>query len=202
LEHIPKHKESKHLKVHICHYCGKSYTQALYLDKHMTKHNDRRNEFRIPKGYYGNDLSVDNFDTLNQLNQFNQLQGFARFQMDAVANVSGANGNNPVAAYAYPPSVTNTNALIGNAATLSTQLNLFQQQINRQNNFRSNGTTPNGNSINERNGSVQGFSMITPLEKINSFNQTTTNGNNTTAVNGVVVGGGENNNNNAGGNYS
>lgn len=28
LEHIPKHKESKHLKIHICPYCGKSYTQV------------------------------------------------------------------------------------------------------------------------------------------------------------------------------
>uniref|UniRef100_A0A914WXU9 C2H2-type domain-containing protein n=1 Tax=Plectus sambesii TaxID=2011161 RepID=A0A914WXU9_9BILA len=42
LDHIPKHKESKHLKVHICPYCGKSYTQATYLAKHMTKHADRR----------------------------------------------------------------------------------------------------------------------------------------------------------------
>ena len=41
LEHIPKHKDSKHLKVHICAFCGKSYTQALYLDKHMTKHTER-----------------------------------------------------------------------------------------------------------------------------------------------------------------
>ena len=28
LEHIPKHKESKHVKTHICAYCGKSYTQV------------------------------------------------------------------------------------------------------------------------------------------------------------------------------
>jgi hypothetical protein len=27
-EHIPKHKESKHIKTHICSYCGKSYTQV------------------------------------------------------------------------------------------------------------------------------------------------------------------------------
>ncbi|VDP02775.1 unnamed protein product [Soboliphyme baturini] len=42
LDHIPKHKESKHLKVHICPYCGKSYTQATYLAKHMTKHADKK----------------------------------------------------------------------------------------------------------------------------------------------------------------
>jgi len=40
-EHIPKHKESKHLKTHICSYCGKSYTQETYLAKHMQKHADR-----------------------------------------------------------------------------------------------------------------------------------------------------------------
>ena len=41
LEHIPKHKESKHLKTHICQFCGKSYTQETYLAKHMQKHSDR-----------------------------------------------------------------------------------------------------------------------------------------------------------------
>merc|ERR1719242_1563345 len=40
-EHIPKHKESKHIKTHICAYCGKSYTQETYLAKHMQKHADR-----------------------------------------------------------------------------------------------------------------------------------------------------------------
>jgi len=40
-EHIPKHKESKHIKTHICSYCGKSYTQETYLAKHMQKHADR-----------------------------------------------------------------------------------------------------------------------------------------------------------------
>ncbi|UXI15907.1 ubiquitin carboxyl-terminal hydrolase 48 [Sarcoptes scabiei] len=41
LEHIPKHKDSKHLKTHICQFCGKSYTQETYLSKHMQKHTDR-----------------------------------------------------------------------------------------------------------------------------------------------------------------
>ena len=27
-EHIPKHSDTKHLKTHICHICGKSYTQV------------------------------------------------------------------------------------------------------------------------------------------------------------------------------
>ena len=41
LEHIPKHKQSKHLNTHICDYCGKSYKQETYLTKHMQKHADR-----------------------------------------------------------------------------------------------------------------------------------------------------------------
>lgn len=41
LEHIPRHKDSKHLKTHICQYCGKSYTQETYLSKHMQKHAER-----------------------------------------------------------------------------------------------------------------------------------------------------------------
>ncbi|CAB3384076.1 Hypothetical predicted protein [Cloeon dipterum] len=44
LEHIPKHKESKHLKTHICQYCGKSYTQETYLSKHMQKHAERQDK--------------------------------------------------------------------------------------------------------------------------------------------------------------
>lgn len=49
LEHIPKHKESKHLKTHICQYCGKSYTQETYLQKHMQKHAERTDK-RPPLG--------------------------------------------------------------------------------------------------------------------------------------------------------
>ncbi|MFH4980979.1 hypothetical protein AB6A40_007688 [Gnathostoma spinigerum] len=53
LEHIPKHKESKHLKIHICPFCGKSYTQQTYLAKHMTKHADRRNINNFVDGLEG-----------------------------------------------------------------------------------------------------------------------------------------------------
>ncbi|XP_043234684.1 zinc finger protein squeeze-like [Amphibalanus amphitrite] len=48
LEHIPKHKESKHLKTQICPYCGKSYTQETYLQKHMQKHADRVDKRGVP----------------------------------------------------------------------------------------------------------------------------------------------------------
>ncbi|KAG5682051.1 hypothetical protein PVAND_011439 [Polypedilum vanderplanki] len=44
LQHIPKHKESKHLKTHICQYCGKSYTQETYLQKHLQKHIERNDK--------------------------------------------------------------------------------------------------------------------------------------------------------------
>lgn len=47
LEHIPKHKESKHLKTHICQLCGKSYTQETYLSKHMQKHAEKPNDKRL-----------------------------------------------------------------------------------------------------------------------------------------------------------
>ncbi|XP_072394656.1 zinc finger protein rotund-like isoform X1 [Diabrotica undecimpunctata] len=59
LEHIPKHKESKHLKTHICQYCGKSYTQETYLSKHMQKHAERTDK-RPPIG-----PSLDFFPGLN-----------------------------------------------------------------------------------------------------------------------------------------
>ncbi|CAL1268792.1 unnamed protein product [Larinioides sclopetarius] len=48
LEDIPKHKESKHLKTHICQFCGKSYTQETYLAKHMQKHADRLEKRPLP----------------------------------------------------------------------------------------------------------------------------------------------------------
>ncbi|XP_054921554.1 uncharacterized protein [Dermacentor andersoni] len=38
LEHIPRHRDSKHLKTHICPRCGKSYTQETYLLRHMQRH--------------------------------------------------------------------------------------------------------------------------------------------------------------------
>uniref|UniRef100_A0A182MNG3 C2H2-type domain-containing protein n=1 Tax=Anopheles culicifacies TaxID=139723 RepID=A0A182MNG3_9DIPT len=46
LEHIPKHKDSKHLKTHICQLCGKSYTQETYLAKHMQKHAEKEEKRR------------------------------------------------------------------------------------------------------------------------------------------------------------
>lgn len=50
-QHIPKHSETKHLKTHICHICGKSYTQETYLTRHMAKHSfDNSNRTGLNKG--------------------------------------------------------------------------------------------------------------------------------------------------------
>ncbi|BES87585.1 Zinc finger, C2H2 type [Nesidiocoris tenuis] len=75
LEHIPKHKESKHLKTHICQYCGKSYTQETYLTKHMQKHAERTDKrppiIGIPRvalvdnpHYWGGKVSPDTANSL------------------------------------------------------------------------------------------------------------------------------------------
>jgi len=37
-DHIPKHRETKHLKTKICPVCGKSYAQQTYLARHMLRH--------------------------------------------------------------------------------------------------------------------------------------------------------------------
>ncbi|KAG8201132.1 hypothetical protein JTE90_028797 [Oedothorax gibbosus] len=58
LEHIPKHKESKHLKTHICQFCGKSYTQETYLAKHMQKHADRLEKRPLPPLTNNNNLNI------------------------------------------------------------------------------------------------------------------------------------------------
>lgn len=41
-QHIPQHMATKHSRVHICPYCGKSYSIATYLIKHLEKHKDFR----------------------------------------------------------------------------------------------------------------------------------------------------------------
>lgn len=84
LEHIPKHKESKHLKTHICQYCGKSYTQETYLSKHMQKHAERMDKrppiIGIPRvalenGAYWAKLSPDTANNLAEaMNQQQQQQ--------------------------------------------------------------------------------------------------------------------------------
>uniref|UniRef100_A0A1I7ZLH9 Zinc finger protein n=1 Tax=Steinernema glaseri TaxID=37863 RepID=A0A1I7ZLH9_9BILA len=78
LEHIPKHKESKHLKIHICSFCGKSYTQSTYLAKHMTKHSDRQRigDFNRIRNEFGG----EGLDPLNAV-QWNGLSTQDQFVM-------------------------------------------------------------------------------------------------------------------------
>ncbi|XP_015920795.1 zinc finger protein rotund isoform X6 [Parasteatoda tepidariorum] len=64
LEHIPKHKESKHLKTHICQFCGKSYTQETYLAKHMQKHADRLEKRPLPPLTNNNNLNIPSNQSL------------------------------------------------------------------------------------------------------------------------------------------
>ncbi|CRL04520.1 CLUMA_CG017595, isoform A [Clunio marinus] len=89
LEHIPKHKESKHLKTHICQYCGKSYTQETYLQKHMQKHAERTDK-RPPitggrgghgnannQGAGGNSNNNNNSNANNDITMNNSVPGMA-----------------------------------------------------------------------------------------------------------------------------
>ncbi len=99
LDHIPKHKESKHLKTHICQYCGKSYTQETYLQKHLQKHIERaekraqgsmsigRNSNALEHGYWPKispDTSALLSDSIQQQQQQQQQQ-----QFDFVLNQQG-----------------------------------------------------------------------------------------------------------------
>uniref|UniRef100_A0A915E2T5 C2H2-type domain-containing protein n=1 Tax=Ditylenchus dipsaci TaxID=166011 RepID=A0A915E2T5_9BILA len=192
LEHIPKHRESKHLKIHICIYCGKSYTQSLYLDKHMTKHADS-------KTYYNGEFTPDSFESLNQLGNLNQSlnqslnqhlqhsEEFAlrQFQMAAAAAQQQANATTTTAYAASTgvnyPAATATAATtmaanvvnqIGINNTALSHLNFFQRSFQRNfsdnvNNIGNHTTLRNNN--NDR--TTAGFNMITPLENIKHFNQ-------------------------------
>ncbi|KAI6242604.1 Zinc finger, C2H2 type [Aphelenchoides fujianensis] len=178
LEHIPKHKESKHLKVHICTYCGKSYTQSLYLEKHMAKHADRR-DLRPKYTNYSTDFSNESFEGLSQLNNLGQLNNLNQNnsvslrsfqqQMAAVSAAAGAtsspatpNGSMPALPnYGGYQAIGNSNQGLPGSASLS-PLDIFHRSFQREN-------VPNG----LRNGNERslGFNMITPLEDIKHFNQ-------------------------------
>lgn len=97
LEHIPKHKESKHLKTHICQYCGKSYTQETYLSKHMQKHAERMDKrppiIGIPRvalenGAYWGKMSPDTANNL--VEAINQQQQ----QQECMQGGGGSGGSN------------------------------------------------------------------------------------------------------------
>ncbi len=68
LDHIPKHKESKHLKTHICNFCGKSYTQETYLTKHMQKHVEKSEKRMARQNNNNNNSSNNNNNNHHQTN--------------------------------------------------------------------------------------------------------------------------------------
>ncbi|CAI4232787.1 unnamed protein product [Auanema sp. JU1783] len=153
LDHIPKHKESKHLKVHICPFCGKSYTQATYLQKHMTKHSDRTRTSGIS---FRNEFGAEQLDLWNQavpgMAESHDAQQFALSQ--SVMNQAMMNQAVSAAGQANP-----YNSGIPNSAF--TQLLNFRPSrsyFDYQNNIKS-ADRPTG------------FNMITPLENIQRYTQ-------------------------------
>lgn len=112
LEHIPKHKESKHLKTHICQYCGKSYTQETYLSKHMQKHAERTDKRPPITGNSANNSG--NTTTTNNTNN---------------SGTTGANGNN---SGANSGATSNGNNNGGTTGNLNIGLNRNINTINTQ----------------------------------------------------------------------
>ncbi|ULU06387.1 hypothetical protein L3Y34_018326 [Caenorhabditis briggsae] len=152
LDHIPKHKESKHLKIHICPFCGKSYTQQTYLQKHMTKHADRSKA-----NNFGNEVvPADPFDP--SLLAWNPMQGMG----DAAHDASSFNISSLTDQFA-------ANTMIGSQGAPynpAFQNSAFSQLFNIRNN-RYLSEYPTSTKNGER---APGFNMITPLENIQRYN--------------------------------
>uniref|UniRef100_A0AAG5CQI7 C2H2-type domain-containing protein n=1 Tax=Anopheles atroparvus TaxID=41427 RepID=A0AAG5CQI7_ANOAO len=142
LEHIPKHKESKHLKTHICQYCGKSYTQETYLSKHMQKHAERTDK-RPPIGTRSSNSTVN----LSATTPGSSSSGGSSSNSNSASNVqppTGVVGSTPIAGdSAYWPKVSPDSA----AATIN-------EVINQQNNHHEFSLTPNGSQGSGSNGSA------------------------------------------------
>uniref|UniRef100_A0A8R1HZX0 C2H2-type domain-containing protein n=1 Tax=Caenorhabditis japonica TaxID=281687 RepID=A0A8R1HZX0_CAEJA len=154
LDHIPKHKESKHLKrlkIHICPFCGKSYTQQTYLQKHMTKHADRSKN----ASFGGNEVPPDPFDQQSLL-AWNPIQG-----MGESAHDSGSFNITSLADQLAPNTMINSqysnSSFPGSAFS-----NLF--------NFRNNRYLSEYPSSTKNAERTPGFNMITPLENIQRYN--------------------------------
>ncbi|CAG0885842.1 unnamed protein product [Darwinula stevensoni] len=92
LEHIPKHKESKHLKTHICQFCGKSYTQETYLAKHMQKHTEKAAK-KGRKGHaHANAAAASSSSSGNN----NNASGVGASSSGVNSSSEGAGGGEPV----------------------------------------------------------------------------------------------------------
>lgn len=68
--HIPKHRETKHTKIFICDYCGKSYSQELYLSKHIQqKHADKMSQnLKISNSIQNSTISTNQSRNKTKLN--------------------------------------------------------------------------------------------------------------------------------------
>uniref|UniRef100_A0A915AR24 C2H2-type domain-containing protein n=1 Tax=Parascaris univalens TaxID=6257 RepID=A0A915AR24_PARUN len=196
LEHIPKHKESKHLKVHICPYCGKSYTQQTYLAKHMTKHADRRNISNFVEGLEGlnawrNDAStapsmaahgIPDLTSVTQpqidFSHFNAgIQASVLSAANQSANSSTSNCTYPSAsaAAANQMMVNDPSAFRLNMAAFGRTLGTSRSYFPFDNPaFKSEAPRPTGYVLHNDNPTpMRGFNMITPLEKIQCYTQQT-----------------------------
>lgn len=145
LEHIPKHKESKHLKTHICQYCGKSYTQETYLTKHMQKHAERTDK-RPPIGTglglnprgldhpYWPKVSPDSADNMHDGGYPGDIPRQILEQNEDLVIIRQQLGQNPPA----PPSTPTPNMASGYDASISksttnsafTPINSMSQHLN------------------------------------------------------------------------
>ncbi|CAJ0959889.1 unnamed protein product, partial [Mesorhabditis belari] len=173
LEHIPKHKESKHLKVHICPFCGKSYTQSTYLQKHMTKHADRTRNMRF--GNNGQEFTAEtptldlNTATWNtQLPAMPEDPTTQHAQQQLAFNQFNASMMNVAAGQTtggqstYPPAASLNNGFAAFEHLLNFQRNNARGYLDQyQNNF----------SKQQAADRASGFNMITPLENIQRYTQ-------------------------------
>lgn len=96
LEHIPKHKDSKHLKTHICQYCGKSYTQQTYLAKHLQKH-EERSQKRATHGQINNNNNNTIINNVLQINDnYWQKNAMNNCQASLIECTNNNNNNNSI----------------------------------------------------------------------------------------------------------
>jgi len=107
LDHIPKHKESKHLKTHICNFCGKSYTQETYLAKHVQKHAEKAEKRMNRHNNHHNNANNNNTNPHHQNNTQNSTN---QNSLVAVTNNHQANNN------------TNNNVLVATEMYWKTEL--------------------------------------------------------------------------------
>lgn len=169
LEHIPKHKESKHLKVHICPFCGKSYTQATYLSKHMTKHADRTRNMPYPVDSSLSAAGVSS-NPLDQLHWNTTGLPPAMTQQDEQAAQAHAQQLAQFSQFANAGMMSQSYPQINNSA--------FTQLMNLQRNAAA--ARPSYldyNSFAKPTDRPAGFNMITPLENIQRYTQQAVAGN-------------------------